>query len=130
MKPTTVRTPLYTAIAFATAVGSPAVLAQSDSESFSLEEVVVTARRRSENLQDVPIAVTAISGDALAIKGASDITELAQSVPSVTLEPSRATNSTFASIGMVCRLSTTPITACKGFSSASRDAVNFINSTC
>jgi iron complex outermembrane recepter protein len=94
MKPTTVRTPLFTAIALATAVGSPAVLAQSDSESFSLEEVVVTARRRSENLQDVPIAVTAISGDALAIKGASDITELAQSVPSVTLEPSRATNST------------------------------------
>ncbi|QFU77465.1 TonB-dependent receptor [Halioglobus maricola] len=94
MKPCTARTPLFAAIAMATAVGSPAVVAQSEGESFSLEEVVVTARRRSESLQDVPIAVTAISGDALTLKGASDITELAQAVPSVTLEPSRATNTT------------------------------------
>lgn len=94
MKPATARTPLFAAIALATAVGSPTVHAQDDEASFSLEEVVVTARRRSESLQDVPIAVTALSGDALTLMGASDITELAQSVPSVTLEASRATNST------------------------------------
>ena len=94
MKPCTARTPLFAAVVVATTMGSPAVIAQSDGESFSLEEVVVTARRRSESLQDVPIAVTALSGDALTLKGASDITELAQAVPSVTLEPSRATNST------------------------------------
>lgn len=63
-------------------------------ETFQLEEIQVTARRRSESLQDVPIAVTAFSADALALKGAADITEIAQVVPSVTLEPSRATNST------------------------------------
>ena len=33
-------------------------------------------------------------------------------------------------IGIVCRRSTTPITACRGFNSASRAAVNFIGSTC
>ena len=94
MKPCLARTPLFAAIALATAVSSPVVVAQSEETSFALEEVVVTARRRSESLQDVPIAVTALSGDALTLRGASDITELAQSVPSVTLEPSRATNST------------------------------------
>lgn len=94
MKPSSVRTPLFAAVALATAVGSPAVTAQSDEDRLSLEEVVVTARRRTESLQDVPIAVTALSGDMLTLKGASDITELAQSVPSVTLEPSRATNTT------------------------------------
>ena len=94
MKPSTARTPLFAAVAFASAVSSPGVVAQADEPGFALEEVVVTARRRSESLQDVPIAVTAFSARDLAIKGNSDITELAQAVPSVTLEPSRATSST------------------------------------
>src|SRR5690606_701147 len=68
------------------------LLAQS--QTLTIEEVVVTARRRSESLQDVPIAVTAFSGDELKLRGAADITEIAQATPSVTLEPSRATNST------------------------------------
>lgn len=69
-------------------------VAQSDSEILTLEEIQVTARRRSESLQDVPIAVTAFSAETLALRGASDITDIAQVAPSVTLEPSRATNST------------------------------------
>ncbi|HPZ48025.1 MAG TPA: TonB-dependent receptor plug domain-containing protein, partial [Novosphingobium sp.] len=58
--------------------------------------IVVTARRREENLVDVPIAISAISGDQLAAKGAMDITALAETVPNVTLEASRATNSTLS----------------------------------
>jgi len=56
--------------------------------------IVVTARRREERLVDVPIAVTALSGEELATRGALDITDVAQSVPNVTLEASRGTNST------------------------------------
>ena len=56
--------------------------------------IVVTARRREENLVNVPIAISAFSGEQLANQGATDITELADQVPNVTLEPSRATNST------------------------------------
>ncbi len=63
-------------------------------EAGTLEEVVVTARRRAENIQDVPIAVTALSGDELSARGSADLSDIAQVVPSVTLEPSRATNST------------------------------------
>ncbi|WP_417456897.1 TonB-dependent receptor [Kordiimonas sp.] len=77
----------------AVAVSLPS-MAQEDAEVSSLEEILVTARRRTESLQDVPIAVTAFSADTLALRGAADITELAQIAPSVTLEPSRATNST------------------------------------
>lgn len=58
--------------------------------------IVVTARRREESLVDVPIAITALSGDQLAAKGAMDITALAETVPNVTLENSRATNSTLS----------------------------------
>ena len=56
--------------------------------------IVVTARRREERLIDVPISVTAITGEELQRRGALDITDVAQSVPNVTLEPSRGTNST------------------------------------
>ncbi|MEE4237298.1 MAG: TonB-dependent receptor, partial [Anderseniella sp.] len=91
-KPLAIATAAATLLA--SAALSPLVLAQSEEPSLAIEEVLVTARRRSENLQDVPIAVTALSGDALTLRGSQDITELAQSIPSVTLEPSRATNTT------------------------------------
>jgi iron complex outermembrane receptor protein len=64
------------------------------SVSEDLGEVMVTARRREESLQDVPIAVTALSGDALDAMGAQDLTAVSQSIPNITLENSRATNST------------------------------------
>ncbi len=56
--------------------------------------IVVTARRRNESLVDVPVAITALSGDQLAKAGAQDITDVAQKVPNVTLKASRGTNST------------------------------------
>ncbi|MFA6219144.1 MAG: TonB-dependent receptor [Erythrobacter sp.] len=56
--------------------------------------IVVTARRREERIIDVPLAVTAISGDELALKGTQDLTQVAQEVPNLTLEVSRGTNTT------------------------------------
>jgi iron complex outermembrane receptor protein len=58
------------------------------------EIIVVTSRRRSELLLNVPIAVTAYSGEQLDRKGALDITDVAATTPNVTLEVSRGTNST------------------------------------
>src|SRR6186997_76012 len=57
-------------------------------------EIVVTARRRAEALQDVPIAVTAYSGAQLEREGAIDITDIGDTTPNVTVETSRGTNST------------------------------------
>ena len=82
------------AAALGTLTVAPTAQAQDAGASGVLEEILVTARRREENLQDVPAAVTACSSAELALRGASDITEIAQAAPSVTLEPSRATNST------------------------------------
>ena len=56
--------------------------------------IVVTARRREESLLDVPIAITAYTGAQLEQSGALDITDISQTTPNVTLEASRATNST------------------------------------
>jgi iron complex outermembrane receptor protein len=58
--------------------------------------IIVSARRRDERLIDVPIAVSSFSGDQLEQRGALDITDVANAVPNVTLENSRATNSTLS----------------------------------
>lgn len=46
-----------------------------------LEEVVVTAQKRTESLQDVPISVTAISGDQIAMNSIRSFSELGAYVP-------------------------------------------------
>ncbi|WP_370189812.1 TonB-dependent receptor [Qipengyuania sp.] len=56
--------------------------------------IVVTARRREERIQDVPLAITALSGEELTKGGTLEITEIAQEVPNLTLEVSRGTNTT------------------------------------
>ncbi len=56
--------------------------------------IIVTARRREERLIDVPLSVTALSGDSLIKQGVQDLTQIAQQVPNITLEVSRGTNTT------------------------------------
>lgn len=53
-------------------------------ESESLEEIVVTSQKRVERLQDVPLAVTAISGESLSEAGINDTTRLSSLTPSLT----------------------------------------------
>ncbi|MFC0204524.1 TonB-dependent receptor [Novosphingobium soli] len=72
---------------------APAAEAPADSSG---GDIIVTARRREERLVDVPIAVTSFSGDQLEKSGAIDVTEISQTTPNVTLEPSRGTNSTLS----------------------------------
>jgi len=48
-----------------------------------LEEIAVTAQLREENIQDVPVAVTAISGAYLEDNSVKDVQELMQSVPNL-----------------------------------------------
>jgi outer membrane receptor protein involved in Fe transport len=50
--------------------GSPA---EPASDNGKVPEIVVTAQRRSESLQNTPVAVTAITGDALAAQHIDDI---------------------------------------------------------
>ena len=85
------RTPIAIAV---TAIAIPMTPQAFAENGLALEEVTVTAQRRSQNIQDVPLAVSAISGEELSNRGLSSLDELAQSVPSVTLEASRATNTT------------------------------------
>jgi iron complex outermembrane receptor protein len=70
--------------------GAPPVANSED----GVNKVVVTARRREETLQDVPVSVTAFSADQLSKQAVPDVTALALALPNTTLKASRATNST------------------------------------
>lgn len=67
---------------------SSAVLAAAPSttdtsKATSVQEIVVTAERRAENLQRVPVAITAVSGQALQQQGVKGFAELQNVVPSL-----------------------------------------------
>ena len=70
-----------------------AAMAQTDSGSPAasdnlLEEILVTAQRRSQNLQEVPISVSALTGDDLDTYRFRDPSELAEQVANLTANPS------------------------------------------
>ena len=52
-------------------------------ENGGLEEIVVTAQKREQNLQDVPIAVTALTGDALQTNRVTSVSDLSGLAPGV-----------------------------------------------
>ena len=102
MRPTTIKLKLIThSVATAIALmGGAMGSAQAQTESGApaavdnSNVVVVTARRREETLQDVPVSVTAFNADQLSKQGIPDITGLALALPNTTMKASRGTNST------------------------------------
>jgi iron complex outermembrane recepter protein len=83
---------------------APATAQQSDERGASeIADIVVTARRREENLQDAPISVTAISGEQLAASGAKDASEIGRSAPNVTFLTSTNSGGTSAFAGIFIR---------------------------
>ena len=63
-------------------LSSVAMAASSD----ALDEIVVTAQRRAERLQDVPAAITALSGDSLNQMRLQGNADLAAYVPSLSFD--------------------------------------------
>lgn len=61
--------------------------------SSTLEEIVVTATKREENLQDVSIAVSAVTGDHLRERNAVDVRDIIYASPSVQLAGNVTNNS-------------------------------------
>lgn len=66
--------------------------------SAELEEIVVTARRKEENLQSVPVSITALSGESLANLGVQEISGVAKFTPNLQFDNTAAiSGSTIAS---------------------------------
>jgi len=75
------------------ALGAP-LAAHAQETAVGVEEVVVTAQKRSEKLQDVPISVAAFSGETLKAAGVQDIRDLRRITPSLYLATSSNTSNT------------------------------------
>jgi len=71
---------LFASSALAVALSAPPAFAQSseDDEQAGIADIVVTAQRRSESVQDVPIAISAFSADQLAEQGITNTLQLSQ----------------------------------------------------
>ena len=52
----------------------------------TLEEIVVTARKREESVQDIPVVVTAFTADELARRGVSELEDIAAATPGLSFE--------------------------------------------
>ncbi|MEO8306623.1 MAG: TonB-dependent receptor [Pseudomonadota bacterium] len=66
-----------------------AALSATAAVSQELEEIVVTAERRATALQDTPISVVALTGEALEAKGVEDLADLADFTPNLSIKPGR-----------------------------------------
>lgn len=62
--------------------------AQSPQEQtgFAIDEIVVTARRKSENVQDTPISITAVTGETLEQRGFQDVSQISKIAPNVVFD--------------------------------------------
>jgi len=60
--------------------------ASSEEQSGGLNVIVVTAQKREEGLQDTPIAITAVSGEALQAQGAENISNLQAVTPNLVFD--------------------------------------------
>ena len=77
---------------------APETAAAEAAEDDGLYEIVVTANRRSESAQSVPISISAVSGDALAATGTIELTGLAKVSPGVFIAPTSSTTTTIVRI--------------------------------
>ena len=73
-----------------TGVGAQAPEAAASNQPGAVSEVVVTAQFRQQNLQQTPIAITAVNAQMLQNRGQENIAQVANQAPNVTLKPQGA----------------------------------------
>lgn len=92
--------------AFAMLAATPALAqtAQADEGSFAADEIIVTAQRQAQSLQEVPIAVSAFSAEALEKQQIKNSSDLQLTLPNVTFTKGNFVGSSFTirGIGDLC----------------------------
>ncbi len=96
------RKPLWSAVAAACLVTAmpPSLVAQEEEPEIGLEEVLVTAQRREQNQQDVPIALNAFSAEFLTQRATNDLGEIDIYTPGLSVNDSSTTQPRFSIRGV------------------------------
>ena len=68
--------------------------AEATSNATTLDAITVTARKREETLQEIPVAVTAFTAEALDKLNVEDLSDLGGQVPNLTIYAARGASST------------------------------------
>jgi len=79
---------------------STAAAAQSATEADTVAEIVVTAQKRAERIQDIPISVSAVSAEDMDRAGAGDFHDLLLSIPGVSFSSSEPGQSRYSIRGI------------------------------
>ena len=72
--------------------------ASAQEDEMIFEEIVVVAQKREQNIMEVPVAVSAVSGQQIVESGIKDVFDLQQNVPSLTMTRSQTATTTGFSI--------------------------------
>ncbi|AEG51270.1 TonB-dependent receptor plug [Sphingobium chlorophenolicum L-1] len=86
-------------VSLAALVCSPAAVAQQATPGTELGEIIVTAQRRAENMQDVPIAISVVSAEAIAAAGYKSLSDLQYLVPGVQFDPANGSGFQIRGVG-------------------------------
>jgi len=77
--------------------------ATAEPKTGGIEEIVVTAQKRSENIQNVPISISAFTANALKERAVGDVSQLSSLSPNVTLDASTPFSGSSAVLGASIR---------------------------
>jgi len=91
------RSKLFMAVA---ATASLLASTHSYAEGMVLEEIIVTAQKRAENLQDIAASLAAVSGDSLTENGVTSFKDAAKMVPGLVMKQTNATNTSISLRGL------------------------------
>jgi iron complex outermembrane recepter protein len=95
---------LVSLTALAVANAAPAVAQTADTtDQGGIQDIVVTAQKRAENVQDVPIAISAFTSEALTERSVGDVSALSGITPNVTLDSSTPFSGSSAVLGATIR---------------------------
>ena len=93
------------AVQVATAIGAmavfPAIAQDKQASGFTLEEVIVTAQKRDENSQSVPISIQAFGAEGMEKLGATQLFDLSKSAPSLSASGIPGSNATSGLRGVI-----------------------------
>jgi len=99
LKCVSTRVPAGALFLLAAILASPAMV-MAEERSGAIEEVIVTAQRTAESIQDVPIAVTALTGEMLDEKQIITVSDLQMNAPNVSFTPTNFGSNSFSIRGI------------------------------
>ncbi len=90
-------------VAISAMIAAPAFAQDAQGDEGGIAEIVVTAQKRAENVQDVPIAISAFTASALQERSVGDVSALSGITPNVTLDASTPFSGSSAVLGATIR---------------------------